>query len=253
MEYLAADVPMAENIPIEGVRTGPRSIDWKSGEPALLVWTEALDGGDPNAEAEFRDRMMMIAAPFSNQPEELLRTEHRAFGLSVMADPTIVTVTDYDRDRRWVRSSMHNLKQPGTTPTTMMNRSIRDRYNDPGRIVMTPDQSGHVRALQDGEWVYRIGSGASSKGNLPFIDRQNLSSLETERLWRCEEGVYESVVAIASHSLDEKPVVIISSESPETPNNYFLVNLETGEREALTNFQDPTPQIRGIKKTTGQV
>ena len=242
-EYLVADVPMAENIPIEGVRTGPRSVDWKSGEPATLVWTEALDGGDPNVEAEHRDRFLALSAPFKTEPMEVMRTTYRAFGMSVMDDPSVVMVTG-----RWVRSSMHDLKQPGTTPITMMDRSIRDRYNDPGRIVMKPDETGHARALQDGDWVYRIGSGASPSGNLPFIDRQNLKTQETERLWRCEEGVYESVVAIVGNSMDRKPTVIISSEAPETPSNYHLVDLESGERKALTDFPDPTPQIRGIRK-----
>ena len=247
MEYLVADVPMAENIPIEGVRVGPRSVNWKSGEDALLVWTEALDGGDPRAEAEHRDRMVALAAPFSGEPEEMIRTQYRASGMSVMDDPSVVIVSDYDRDRRWIRANLYDMKA-GTTPVTMMDRSIRDRYSDPGRIIMTPDQSGHAKALQDGDYVYRVGAGASDKGNLPFIDRQNIKTQETERLWRCEEGVFESVVAIASHSKDAKPSVIISSEAPETPTNYFLVNLESGERKALTNFADPTPQIRGIKK-----
>ena len=247
-EYLVADVPMEENIPIEGVRTGPRSIDWKSGEPAMLVWTEALDGGDPNVEVEHRDRLVSLSAPFKTEPEEVLKTTFRSFGMTVMADPSVVVVTDYDRDRRWVQANMHDLKQAGTSPVTMMDRSIRDRYNDPGRIVMTPDESGHARAMQDGDWIYRIGAGASAKGNLPFIDRQNIKTQETERLWRCEEGVFESVVAIAEHSEDKKPSVIISSESPKTPPNFFLVNLETGAKEALTDFKDPTPQIRGIKK-----
>ena len=44
---LIADVPMAENIPIEGVRLGPRNIEWKAGDAATLIWVEALDGGDP--------------------------------------------------------------------------------------------------------------------------------------------------------------------------------------------------------------
>ena len=105
-EYLLADVPMAENIPIEGVRTGPRSVKWKSGEPAMLVWTEALDGGDPNVEAEHRDRFIALSAPFKSDPEPLLKTEHRALGMSVMQDPSMVVVTDYDRDRRWVQMKL---------------------------------------------------------------------------------------------------------------------------------------------------
>ncbi|MFK7738549.1 MAG: alpha/beta hydrolase family protein [Pirellulaceae bacterium] len=247
-EFLVADVPMAENIPIEGVRVGRRNVDWKSGESATLVWAEALDGGDPNVEAKFRDQLVTVSAPFSASPEPLLKTTHRASGLSVMQDSSLVTVTDYDRDRRWIQMKLYDVSNPDTAPIVMMDRSIRDRYNDPGSIVMVPDETGHVRALQDGEWIYRTGSGASSKGNLPFIDRQNLETLETERLWRCEEGVYESVVAIAAHKEGRKPTIVISSEDPITPPNYFSVDLESGDRKALTEFRDPTPQIRGIKK-----
>lgn len=247
-EYLVADVPMAENIPIEGVRVGPRNVDWKSGEDAMLVWTEALDGGDPNVEVDFRDQLVTLAAPFNASPKPLLKTVHRAFGMSVMQNTSLVTVTDYDRDRRWIQMNLYDLSNPDGEPILMMDRSIRDRYNDPGSIVMVRDESGHSRALQDGDWIYRTGSGASSKGNLPFIDRQNLKTLETERLWRCEEGVYESVVAVAAHTEGRKPTVYISSEDPITPPNYFSLDLESGERAPLTEFPDPTPQIRGIKK-----
>lgn len=247
-EYTVADVPMAENIPIEGVRTGPRNVTWKSGEPAMLVWTEALDGGDPNAEADHRDQFLALSAPFKSAPQPLLKTQHRASGMSVMQDPSMVVVTDYDRDRRWIRTKLYDLDQPDREPIVMMDRSIRDRYNDPGGMVMVPDETGHVRALQDGDWIYRTGSGASPKGNLPFIDRQNLETQETQRLWRCEEGVYERVVAIAGHGEDRSPTVVISSEDPITPPNYFMVNLESEDRTALTKFPDPTPEIRGIKK-----
>lgn len=247
-EYLVADVPMAENVPIEGVRTGPRNVEWKSGEPAMLVWTEALDGGDPDVEAEHRDQFVTLSAPFQSTPEPLIKTQHRAFGMSVMQDPSMVVVTDYDRDRRWVRMKLYDLDQRDQEPIVMMDRSIRDRYNDPGSIVLVPDETGHVRALQDGDWIYRIGFGASPKGNLPFFDRQNLETQETQRLWRCEEGVFERVVAIAGHADERKPTVVITSEDPITPPNYFLVDLDSQDRAALTEFPDPTPQIRGVKK-----
>ena len=245
---LIADVPMAENIPIEGVRLGPRNVEWKAGDAATLIWVEALDGGDPKTKAEYRDRIVALPAPFESKPDGLVKLQHRAAGVSFFADPSILMTTEYDRDRRWLRAQMHDLKTPGSTPRTVMDRSIRDRYGDPGRMVTVRDDTGHSIALQDGDWIYRLGNGASPKGNLPFIDRQNLSSLDTERLWRCAEGTYEQCVGIAKSSADQKPVVITSSENPVTPPNYFLRDLNTGKATALTSFPDPTPEIRGIKK-----
>jgi dipeptidyl aminopeptidase/acylaminoacyl peptidase len=80
------------------------------------------------------------------------------------------------------------------------------------------------------------------------VDRQNIKTLETERLWRCAEGTYETVVAVANSSDDAKPTVITNSQTPVKPPNYFLRNLNVDSMTALTNFDDPTPQIRGIKK-----
>ncbi len=248
VQYTVAELPMDENIPIEGVHTGPRQVDWKSGEPATLVWVEALDGGDPNREAEHRDKIMMISGPFDSQPRELLKLEHRSFGVSYLADPSLIMTTEYDRDRRWVRSLLHDLKTPGQTPKVLMDRSIRDRYGDPGRIVMKPDETGHAIARQDGNFVYRIGAGASPKGNLPFLDRQDIDTLKTERLWRCEEGTFESVVKVVSSSEETRPVIITNSETHSTPPNYFVRDLNDNTDRALTDFPDPTPQIRGIKK-----
>ncbi len=248
MAYQIADVPMDENIPIEGVRTGPRNVEWKSGEAATLLWNEALDGGDPNVEAEFRDKFVTVSAPFAEPPRELLKVQHRAAGMTYFDNPTIVVTSEYDRDRRWIRNLMHDLAHPGTTPKVLMDRSIRDRYADPGRMVTIANETGQQVVRQDGDWVYRTGSGTSPKGNLPFIDRQNLQTLETERLWRCADGKYESVVAIADSSPASKPVVITNSQSPTSPPNYYLRDLNDDSVKTLTVFEDPTPQIRGIKK-----
>lgn len=248
VQHTIADLPMDENIPIEGVRLGPRNVDWMSGRPASLVWAEALDGGDPNQEAEFRDQLFQLDTPFDSEPAKLMKIQHRSYGVSYMEDPTIIMTMEYDRDRRWIRSLMHDLKKPGESPKVLVDRSIRDRYGDPGRISTVPDETGHSIARQDGNFVYRVGTGASPKGNLPFIDRQDITTLKTERLWRCEEGVYEGVTKIVESSKDKKPVIITNSESKTSPPNYFQRNLNDDSIAALTAFKDPTPQIRGIKK-----
>ncbi len=248
VDYTVAEVPMAENIPIEGVRTGPRNVEWKPGEPATLIWTEALDGGDPNKEAEHRDRIMVCSYPFNESPVELVKIQHRVSGVEYFSDPSLIVTTEYDRDRRWIRSLLYDLRTSGTAPTTLMDRSIRDRYGDPGRLVSRRDQTGKSVIRQDGSWIYRLGSGASKDGDLPFVDRQNLDTLRTERLWRCERGTYESAVAIAASAAETKPTVITTAETPTTPSNYYVRDLDDDTRYALTKFRDPTPQIRDIRK-----
>ena len=251
--YRVADVPMEENIPIEGVRLGRRRVDWMSARDATLMWGEALDGGDPNVEALYRDQVSMLAAPFDGEPTPILKTEHRWFGADFFADPNQIAVTEYDRDRRWVRSLLYNLGQPDQTPVAMVDRSIRDKYGDPGRLVQVPDETGHYIALQKGNQVFRFGNGASPKGNLPFVDSQSLDSLESKRHWRCEEGSLESPVRIAgfadgSSDDDPKLVVITNHESTTAPPNYRMRNMSDDSISKLTDFSDPTPQIRSIKK-----
>ena len=247
-QYQIANVPLEENIPIEGVRTGPRRVEWKSVSPATLVWQEALDGGDPNKDADFRDKFMTLAAPFSAEPKELMRVEHRGYGLTYFRDSNVVTSMEYDRDRRWIRSLLHHLDKPDAKPTVIEDRSIRDRYGDPGRLLTEPDETGHAVVRQDGDFVYRAGAGASPDGNLPFLDRQNLASLKTERLWRCEKGTYERVVGVIESSAGSSPRVITVSETPTLPPNFFDRDLARDSVSRLTDFPDPTPEIRGITK-----
>ncbi len=248
VEHLVAAVPLAENIPIQGVRTGPRQVMWKSGEPATLMWLEALDGGDPRRVVDHRDRWMIQAAPFTEKARELLRSEHRSTGVSFLADPSMLISTEYDRDRRWTRSLLHSLSHANVGPRVLSDRSIRDRYADPGRLITVPDTSGKRILLQEGPWVYRSGRGASPEGMLPFLDRQNLETLETQRLWRCEKGAYESVVAIVEIGAGSLPTLVTSHETPASPPNYQLRKLGEQTVERITQFPDPTPQIRGIEK-----
>jgi dipeptidyl aminopeptidase/acylaminoacyl peptidase len=249
-ESVVADIPMAENVPIGGVRTGPRSFSWWVGRPATLVWAEALDGGDPKREASHRDRWMAAEAGGDlsvRSGKEILRTEHRARGLSWMSDPERVIASEYDRDRRWTRSLLHNLSDEASTPVVLDDRSVRDRYGDPGSPVTEPTAQGQRVVRQDGDWIFRTGSGASPEGLRPFLDRQNLKTLESERLWRCEDGSYERVSRLSPTSAAAMSFVTVH-ESPVEPPNWRLHGLADDKVQTLTAFTDPTPELRGIEK-----
>ena len=246
--YQVAEVPLEENIPIEGVRTGPRNVRWAASQPATLFWNEALDGGDPRKPAPHRDRLISISAPFQSPPQELLKTEHRAMGLSFFRDPQRLATTEFDRDRRWVRTLLHHLDQPATPPQVLDDRSVRDQYADPGDMLSVHNDSGYRVVLQDGDSVFLRGQGATPEGLRPFLDRHNLQTLQKDRLWQCDTGEFESVLLIATLQPDAKPSIITRHESPNSPPNYRLRDLQTGKTDRLTQFSDPTPQIRAIQK-----
>ena len=248
-QHLVADVPLAENIPIGGVRTGPRSVSWKAGEPATLVWSEALDGGDPKVEVEHRDRWMRLAAPFEGAPAEWARVAGRAQGVTWMEDSDLAILGEYDRDRRWTTSRLVHLSDPDVAPRILDDRSARDRYGDPGAPLTRVDGRGSRVVRQDGDWIYRSGAGAGDGGMRPFLDRFNLATMTSERLWQCAPGCYESLQAIVRSGTERKPTFVTRYESPAEPPNLRLRDLEQPAKiEQLTNDPDPQPALRGIKK-----
>ena len=243
VEHTLARISLQENVPIGGVPTDPRSYGWIPTEPATLTWAEALDGGDPDAEVENRDKLMALAAPFDQAPREIFRTEERYRGLQWLADGRAL-VTEYDRIRRWNRTF---LVASNAEPKLIWDMSGQDRYNDPGRPVSATLPNGHRGVMQNGDWIYLAGNGASPNGDYPFLDRLNLATLESERLFRAESGTYEAIVSPLGASGDRW---ITRRETRTEPPNYRIRDLSGGGSSvtALTAFADPTPQLRGITK-----
>jgi len=58
-----ADLPVSDEVPRQGVPTGPRAVAWQPLVPSSLVWMEALDGGDPTKKVPHRERLMTLGAP----------------------------------------------------------------------------------------------------------------------------------------------------------------------------------------------
>jgi dipeptidyl aminopeptidase/acylaminoacyl peptidase len=256
LEYKLASLPLAEHVPTEGVLTGPRDYQWVASEPATLVWAEALDGGDPKTKAPYRDHLLMLSAPFKDQPQELVKLEQRfatgGFGGGFggrsaiqWSETGIGLVHDYDRDRRWVRTFMINVNHPGQTPKMIWERSIRDRYRDPGTPLMRTLPNGKRVLHQQGDSIFLVGAGASQKGEFPVLDRFDLQTLKAQRIFQCDDGQYESVVALAS---DDGKSFITRHESPTEPPNYFVRTAGSPDKRALSRFPDPAPQLNGITK-----
>lgn len=240
-------VPLREEIPIQGVQKGPRDIEWIDTAASSLIWTEALDEGDPKKKVPHRDRMLTWAAPFGDAPMEVLKLEHRASGLMWLQTPGYALVAEYDRDRRWARTWHYEIgAATDRGPRLIWDRSVNDRYNDPGRPLTTrlPNGRSAVRVTPDGS-VYLTGQGATPDGDRPFLDRMALGNFETARLWRCEGETFESVVDVLA---DDASTILTSYETPKDPPNYCRRSLADNTRVAITDFKDPAPELRNARK-----
>ena len=240
--YKVASLPLADQVPMQGTITGPRALRWQPNEPATLLWVKALDGGDPKNKVPHRDSVWSIKAPFTSQPVEWFKLEQRFSG-GGFTDKGLVLVSDYERDKRWVRTFLFDTTKPQTPLKLIWSRNIQDSYNDPGAPV-TKAMGGARAIMQEGDSIYLNGAGSSPEGDRPFLDRFNLQTLKSERLFRSEANNYEAVVALLS---DDGKQFITRRESPTDAPNYFVRSGADAARP-LTQFTDPTPQLRGIKK-----
>ena len=247
--HSVATLPSHEGVPIEGVPTGPRGVRWRSTAPATLIWTEALDGGNPKTKVPHRDRLLSLPAPFRGEPRELLRLENRQVGGITWGEQEgMALVADYDRDRRWQRTFLIHVDRPQISPRLVWERSVRDRYRHPGTPLMRALPNGERVIWQTGTSIFLAGNGASAAGDYPFLDRFDLESFKSERLFQCDRQSYESVVTLVSTGPETGVRFITEHESPASPANYLLRTAGAREFKRLTEFPDPAPQLRRISK-----
>jgi dipeptidyl aminopeptidase/acylaminoacyl peptidase len=240
--YQLADLPLADRIPVQGVRTGPRAYRWRPDEPASLAWVEAMDGGNPKEKAPHRDRIVTLAAPFRGEPREVFETAERFTSLEPLAGGKAL-VTDYDRDKRWARTMEIGWSGGNAEGRVLFSRNVQDRYHDPGRPLIERLANGQEAILQRGDDIYLAAEGAGPSGDHPFLDRYNLATQKSERLFQSATGSYETVVAVLD---DHGARLLRRREGPAEFPNYYV---RAGESlTPLTRIADPTPQVRGIRK-----
>lgn len=250
--YKVQDMPLQDQLPIGGVPTGPRSVSWIPNENATLIWTEALDGGDPRKKVSPRDKFVTIAAPFSAEPHDLMKIEQRSQGRQFGEKDGLMWFGDFDRDKQRRRIFVTNYRNPSNV-RLVSDLNMNDRYGDIGQPVTKRTANGDNVILQSpsGE-VYLRGNGASAEGDRPFLRALNLQDLKTREIFRSGTTEYENVLAV----LDDNVMHFITSkESPtDPPNLYERQVCPPGQIctamafRQITNFKDPVPQLRGITK-----
>ncbi len=241
--HIAEEAPSARDAVLPGIRI----VNWRPDVPATLVMVEALDKGNPRNSVPKRDQVSLLAAPFTEAATPLVQTEYRFGGITWIAPNKAVLIDRLSRGAKQ-RAWMIDPSAPnGGTPQLIWDRSAEDRYSDPGAWVLIQDPSSDRLAplrSTDGRYLYLRGNGASPEGDRPFLDRFDLTTGKTERLWRSTGPSYEQVLQVVDPDANR---IITQRESPTEPPNYFLRDLRNQTLTPLTKLTDPAPYFANVK------
>ncbi|MFL5635553.1 MAG: S9 family peptidase, partial [Gemmatimonadaceae bacterium] len=241
--HVAEEAPSARDAVLPGVRF----VNWRPDVPATLILVEALDKGNPRNTVPKRDQVSLLSAPFTGTATPFVQTEYRYGGITWVAPNTALLVDRLSRGAKQ-RVWMIDPSAPnGGTPKLVWDRSAEDRYSDPGSWVMVMDSTtGRLVPLRssDGRYLYLRGSGASPEGDRPFIDRFDLTTGKTERLWRSSAPTYEQVLQVVDRDANR---IITQRESPTEPPNIFVRDLKNNSSTQVTKLADPAPYFADVK------
>jgi dipeptidyl aminopeptidase/acylaminoacyl peptidase len=111
---------------------------------------------------------------------------------------------------------------------------------------------------QQGDAIYLRGDGSSPSGDRPFLDRLDLKTRASTRLFRSDKTAYETFLAFTDPG---NGAFLTWHQSPADPPNAFvrtvagaIADAPPGEpafastSRAVTQLPDPAPAVRAIKK-----
>nr|WP_321452422.1 prolyl oligopeptidase family serine peptidase [uncultured Carboxylicivirga sp.] len=245
---LLENVPLTEDLPqgFMAERKGKRSFGWRADKPATIYWAEVLDDGVPEKEVEYRDEVFELAAPFTQEPTSLLKVKNR-FNSITWCNDQLAIAYDYWWNTRNTKCYIFNPSNNQQQPEVLFDRNYQDRYNDPGSFITVKNTYNRNVLLYDKGSVYLEGDGFSAEGQKPFIDRMNLKSKKTSRLFQAEN---KDKLETISKAIDiKKGIILTRIQSPTEYPNYYLRNIKTRKAPVpLTHFENPFKSLSGVYK-----
>ncbi|QCR22778.1 prolyl oligopeptidase family serine peptidase [Pontibacter sp. SGAir0037] len=235
--------PLADNLPtaFDAVIAGPRNHEWRGDAPSTVVWAEAQDNGNPAMEVAVRDAIFTLGAPFSGTPKKLFAMPLRYRRVEWGNKDYAIVEEGWRKNRKVVMTLIN--PENGKVVKQIANRSSEDTYTDPGNFIHAKDETLLFdKASQP--TVFTEGTGASPQGDRPFVLKWNLVSGKQDTLFKSKAPFYEEPIFFNNTGL-----VYISRESTEDTPNIFAVNIKSRKAQALTNFPDPYPELKGVQKS----
>jgi dipeptidyl aminopeptidase/acylaminoacyl peptidase len=211
------------------------------------MFATVLDKGDPEIEVPYRDMVYSWEAPFKNGTETvLLKTKDRFSGITFGDDDTAIA-SDYWWNTRNSRTYLFDPSDASKEPKVLFDRSYQDVYSDPGSFVTVENEYGNNVLKLDGNSAYLMGDGYSDKGQFPFIDKMNLETSSTQRVY---ESPYTDKKETLVEALDmDKGTVLVRIEGPTQYPNYYIRNINKKNKlDQISFFENPFSGLQNVHK-----
>ncbi len=241
------EVPLIEDLPkgFMAVRMGKRELSWRNDKPSSVIYAQALDEGDPETEADYRDEVFQIDAPFDKEGKSLIKLKNRYYRILWGSDGMAVAY-DYWWNNRNLKGYLFNPSDNSQDPVIFEDRNYQDVYSDPGNFVTKRTAFGtEVLALKDNS-AFLLGEGFTEEGQFPFVDKMDMTSMKKNRLYTSQiEGKKENLI---DYNVN-KDELLVRIESPnEYPNYYYKSVIKRKGPRQLTNFENPFKSIQNVHK-----
>ncbi len=240
------EVPLIEDLPqgFMAVRKGRRSLGWRDDKPSSLVYAEALDGGDPENEVDYRDEVFQLDAPFRGEPVSLIKTINRYAGIQ-WGNEQMAVATDYWWNTRNTKVYLFNPADAAQKAEILYDLNYQDRYADPGNLVTERNQWGSSVISMKGDKVFLLGDGFTKEGQFPFLDQLDLKTKATKRIYQSE---YTDKLENLSDYDPGKRQLLVRIESPTDYPNYFFRDMKKNKLTRITSFENPFKSIQDVHK-----
>lgn len=242
--------PLLEELPKGFMATfaGRRSITWRGDKPCNLIYTKALDEGDPGVEVPFRDEVFELEAPFTGEGRSILKTINR-YRYTLWGDNNMAIAYDSWWNTRNQKTYLYNPSKSNDNATVISDRNYQDQYGDPGSFITERNSFGtNTLSMQNGN-LFLIGDGFSEDGQKPFIHQYNIETKSSNPIYISEiAGKIENILSYDAKSNR----ALVRIESPSEYPNYYFRDLQIKELDSqlsqITAFPNPFASMKNVHK-----
>lgn len=228
------------------VETGKRNINWRHDKSSTIYWVEALDGGDPQTDIEFRDEIFEWEWPFKGIPKSLTKIKYRFKEIIWGNNDICICNSRWDNTKK-EQTILFNPSDNLTPPIIISDIDYQDVYNNPGRFERVLNRYGLSVLNIVNNKAFLIGQGYAFNGKFPFIDEIDLKSQAKNRLYQSnytdKDLSIHSIINLGTNDF------LASAQSQKDYPNYYILNTKSEDNlTPITYFEGPLKELNKIQK-----